>query len=168
MLIIYDLDRTSIFCPIADWLDKFIPKNEIIKKLYYNLYPIAYIVEYIFSLVQVNRNMYNRAYMYDKIDECFQIVVTARHFSKPVIWHLKSIFSELSGKIPVVCIAQGLTQLHKYEIVKSVINNLDMTQDEEIIMYDDNVIELALMQQNFQNCKCIKISFKDNIEKICS
>ena len=45
MLVIYDLDKTSLFCPIADFLDRFIPRNKVLKKLYYNIYPFVHILE---------------------------------------------------------------------------------------------------------------------------
>ena len=54
MLIIYDLDRTSLFCPIADFMDKFIPKNKFLKKLYYNIYPFIHIFEMKFDLLKIN------------------------------------------------------------------------------------------------------------------
>ena len=161
MLIIYDLDKTSLYCPIANFMDKFIPKNEKLKKIYYNLYPFIHRLEMFLGLLQINEDMYIRAKQYAEFPDTNQIVVTARHFTKTTMEHVSRVFKDI--EMPVVCVAQGLTNLFKADVVKE----LPLLDDEEIIMYDDSVTELSVMKAEFKNhFTGIHVLFKDNKEEI--
>lgn len=140
MLVIYDLDRTSLFCPIADFMDKFIPKNTTLKKLYYKLYPFVHILEMRLGLLRINEEIYNRAKIYKEQFNALQVVVTARHKSFSIYPHIKAVFKDID--IPCFCIAQGLTKLSKAKAIRSL---GIIKPNEEIIMYDDNIEEITKM-----------------------
>lgn len=146
MLVIYDLDKTSLYCPIADFMDKFIPKNKTLKQLYYKLYPIAHIFEMKFGLLKINDEIYNRAKIYKNEFNARQCVVTARHRSYSTKLHIKRVFRDI--EMPYLCVAQGLTNLTKAEVIEGMI---PIDQNEEIIMYDDNFNELMCMHALFKN-----------------
>lgn len=160
MIIIYDLDRTSLYCPIADWMDRFIPKNKALKKLYYKLYPFIHILEMKLGLLQINENMYIRSKQFEELDTVKQVVVTARHYSKSIDLHAKAVFKDVS--LYIICVAQGLTGLTKADVVEK----LPMDEDEEIVMYDDNFQELSLMNARFSGrFTGIQVMFRDNKEE---
>lgn len=162
MLVIYDLDKTSCYCPIADWLDNFIPRNKTLKKLYYLLYPIAHEIEMKFNLFQVNLNMRQRARQYDAFDrDIRQVVLTARHFTKQTEKHVQRIFGDLP--VVLICVAQGITHLSKAEVASM----LPIDKSEEVIMYDDNISELAQMQLAFKKkFTGIQVNFQGYTEDI--
>ena len=163
MLIIYDLDKTSLYCPIANFMDRFIPKNKTLRKIYYNLYPFVHKLEMFFGLLQINKDMYIRAKQYAEFPDINQIVVTARHFTKTTMEHVSRVFKDID--MPVVCVAQGLTNLSKADVIKQ----LPIYDDEEIIMFDDNFRELKYMRKEFKNhFTGIHVLFKDNKEEIDS
>ena len=162
MLIIYDLDRTSLFCPIADFMDKFIPKNKFLKKLYYNIYPFVHILEMKFDLLKINSEIYNRAKIYKEQFNARQCVITARHKSFSTQLHIKEVFRGLD--IPCFCIAQGLTKISKAEALNKLVV---VDPNEEIIMYDDNFNELMFMHSMFQDrFTGFLVEYKGNKEKI--
>ena len=146
MLVIYDLDKTSLYCPIADFMDKFIPKNKFLKQLYYKLYPIAHILEMKFGLLKINDEIYNRAKIYKDEFNARQCVVTARHRSYSTKLHIKNVFRDI--EMPCLCVAQGLTNLTKAEVIQGMI---PIDPKEEIIMYDDNFNELMFMDALFKD-----------------
>lgn len=161
MIIIYDLDRTSLYCPIADFMDRFIPKNLILKKLYYNIYPFIHILEMKLGLMKINKEMYIRAKQYAEFNDTFQVVITARHESKSLVPHVRKVFGDTD--ITVFAIAQGLTNLHKVDII----NQLPISDDEEIIMYDDNEKELKRVRSKYKGkFTGIQIEFKGDKEEI--
>ena len=143
MLVIYDLDKTSLYCPIADFMDKFIPKNKALKKLYYNLYPFVHIFEKHFGLLKINDNIYNRAKVYSEMPDVRQVVITARHNSMSLPIHVEAVFHEL--KIPYIAIAQGITNINKVEVLK----RLPINAGEEIVMFDDNLEELNKVHNKY-------------------
>lgn len=162
MLIIYDLDRTSLFCPIADFMDKFIPKNKFLKKLYYNIYPFIHILEMKFDLLKINSEIYNRAKIYKEQFNARQCVITARHKSFSTKLHIEEVFRDLD--IPCFCIAQGLTKISKAEALNKLVV---VDPNEEIIMYDDNFNELMFMHSMFQDkFTGFLVEYKGNKEKI--
>ena len=146
MLVIYDLDKTSLFCPIADFMDKFIPKNKILKQLYYKFYPIVHIFEMKLGLLKINNEIYNRAKIYKEQFNARQCVVTARHRSYSTKLHIKKVFRDI--EMPCLCVAQGLTNLTKAEVIEGMI---PVDPHEEIIMYDDNFNELMCMHALFKD-----------------
>lgn len=161
MLVIYDLDKTSLYCPLANFMDKFIPSNLFLRKLYYSLYPFIHWVEIKLKLIQINYNMTNRARAYHKL-KAKQIVVTARHKTKATIKHAKLVFPDVP--MNVICVAQGITGYSKAEYLNLFEN---INTDEEILMFDDNWKELSKMRFMFKNrFKGIRVLFKDNKEKI--
>ena len=161
MLVIYDLDKTSLFCPIADFMDRFIPNNKFLKQIYYLLYPFAHILEIKLGLLQINRSMYLRALSYDQTyKDVRQIILTARHKSFSTEIHKKLIFRDLD--IPIFCIAQGITNLSKAAFAKL----LPIDKNEEVIMYDDNIDELNKMRNTIgPKFTGLNILFKDNHEE---
>lgn len=161
MLIIYDLDKTSLFCPIADFMDRFIPNNKFLKHLYYLLYPIAHMVEIKLGLLQINRSMYLRALSYEQTyKDVRQVILTARHRSFSTELHKKLVFRDID--VPIFCIAQGITNLSKAAFVKL----LPIDKDEEVIMYDDNIDELNKMKKEIgPRFTGLNILFKDNKEE---
>lgn len=160
MLVIYDLDKTSLYCPIADKLDNFIPKNKLLKRIYYSFYPIVHRLEIALGLLQVNRNMYVRAKQFEELG-INQVVVTARHRSPSIDLHVKRVFRDVN--MLVLCVAQGITGLSKADVVAE----LPIDDDELIVMYDDNYKELSLMNRKFRKrFTGIHTYFKDNKERI--
>lgn len=161
MLVIYDLDKTSLYCPLADLADRFIPKNKFLKQLYYNIYPFIHTLEMKLGLFQINTNMYVRAKQYDEIPGVVQVIITARHFSSSVRKHVEAVFKDLD--ISAICIAQGLSNINKVDIVQE----LPIGDKEEIVMYDDSWTELLKMKAKFKKrFTGIRVLFKDNKEKI--
>lgn len=162
MLVIYDLDKTSLYCPIADRLDLFVPKNRFLKNLYYKLYPFIYSLEIRFGLIQINENIYQRAKMFQEFgNDVRQVVITARHHTKASIKHIQMIFKDID--VTLISIAQGLTGLHKVDVIRK----LPIYLSEEIIMYDDNFNELAFVHAEFPNqFTGMQVYFKNNKESI--
>lgn len=163
MLIVYDLDKTSLYCPIASMLDRFIPRNKKLKILYYKLYPFVHTLEDKLGLLKINQSMTSRFQRYQEYPEIKQIVVTARHFTKETIKHVLQCFPT-GEDLPVVCCAQGITDRLKAE----VINDLPFVEPgEEIIMYDDNFRELANMRKYFKgHFTGVQVLFNGREEKI--
>lgn len=162
MLVIYDLDKTSLYCPIADRLDLFVPKNRFLKNLYYKLYPFIYSLEIRFGLIQINENIYQRAKMFQEFgNDVRQVVITARHHTKASIKHIQMIFKDID--VTLISIAQELTGLHKVDVIRK----LPIYLSEEIIMYDDNFNELAFVHAEFPNqFTGMQVYFKNNKESI--
>lgn len=146
MLVIYDLDKTSLFCPIADFMDKFIPRNIFLRKLYYNIFPFIHILEMKLGLLKINDEIYKRAKIYKEQFNARQVVVTARHQSYSTKLHIKKVFRDI--EMPCLCIAQGLTKLSKAECIQQMIT---IDPNEEIIMYDDSFNELMCMHALFKD-----------------
>lgn len=163
LLVIFDLDKTSIYCPIAEFMDRFIPKNMFLKKLYYKLYPFVHILEIKLGLCKVNNNMYLRAKNYINLYNVYPTVVTARHRSVPTIKHVKLIFKDLFEDVYIVCVAQGITGFTKAEYLKKV---YQVDDDCEILMFDDSINELLNMRKEFKNCSCYRVKF-DGKKEIC-
>lgn len=160
MLIIYDLDKTSLYCPIANFMDRFIPKSIVFKKLYYKLYPFVHILEMKLGLLKINKEMFIRAHQYDEFTDIYQIVVTARHNSYSLNKHVREVFGNID--ITTFAIAQGITNMHKVDLVRE----LPVDNDEEIIMYDDNIEELELMKKEYNGRFTGVNVFFDGEEKI--
>lgn len=162
MLVIYDLDKTSLYCPIADRLDLFVPKNRFLKNLYYKLYPFIHSLEIRFGLIQINENIYQRAKMFQEFgNDVRQVVITARHHTKVSIKHIQMIFKDID--VTLISIAQELTGLHKVDVIRK----LPIYLSEEIIMYDDNFTELAFVHAEFPNqFTGMQVYFKNNKESI--
>lgn len=166
MIVIYDLDKTSLFCPIANFLDKFIPSNIILKQIYYKLYPLVHILEMKLDLLKINENIYNRAVAYQSAyPNCIQVVITARHRSVSTDMHLKKVFRDLN--VSCFCVAQGLTNLSKVDIARLI----PKSSDEEIIMYDDNLEEMLKMRDVYKgHFTGIRINFEgseDILQYVC-
>lgn len=162
MLVIYDLDKTSLFCPIADFMDRFIPKNRTLKVLYYKLYPLVHILEMKLGLLKINEEIYKRAKIYKEQFNARQCVVTARHRSYSTKLHIKEVFKDI--EMPCLCVAQGLTQLSKAEVIEGMI---PIDPNEEIFMYDDNIYELIKMHALYKNrFTGFKIEYLGNKETI--
>lgn len=161
MLVIYDLDKTCLYCPIADYMDRFIPNNLFLKQLYYKLYPLVHIVEMKLGLLQINHEMYLRALRFkNQVRNCRQVIITARHRSLSTELHKQAVFRHLD--IPVICIAQGITNISK----AGAASLLPVDKDEEVIMYDDNIDEINKMNCLFKpRFTGINILFKDNKER---
>lgn len=162
-IVIYDLDKTSVYCPIADFMDRFIPKSMFLKKLYYKVYPFIHTLEIKLGLLKINQAMYQRAKMYSNMPNVYQCIITARHDTQETYRHVDLLFDDISPDIDVHCIAQGLTNITKAEYVKRVIKPRN---DEVIIMYDDNAHELELMKLIFNNFLGFRVLFTGEKELI--
>lgn len=160
MIVIYDLDKTSLFCPIANFLDKFIPHNIILKQIYYKLYPFVHILEMKFGLLKINEKIYNRAVAYKAAyPNCLQVVITARHRSISTDMHIKKVFRDID--VSCFCVAQGITNLSKSDIARLI----PKSKDEEIVMYDDNLDEMLKMRNVYKgHFTGIRVNFKDKEE----
>lgn len=145
MLVIYDLDKTSLYCPIADFMDRFIPEDVEKKKLYYRLYNIVYAVEMFFGLLKINKQMYHRAKNFSMMPNVHQIVVTARHYSLFTRLHAQKVFKDVFNDMELVCIAQGITGLSKAEVVSQIYPTFN-----NILMYDDSRKELGKMKRMYK------------------
>lgn len=162
MLVIYDLDRTSLFCPLADFMDKFIPKNITLKKLYYKLYRFVHILEMKFDLLEINNEMYRRAKAYETFSNTTQIVVTARHYTPVVKEHIERVFRDIP--IVAICVAQGITGMAKVEAVSKYVK---LDKNDEIVMYDDNFDELRMMHDVYKDkFSGFQVLFKNGREEI--
>ena len=148
MLIIFDLDKTSIYCPIADFMDRFIPKNKTLKKLYYKIYPFIHTLEMKLGLCKINEKMYNRVKAIETINSgnISYLVLTARHETYETYEHVELIFKEYADFINVECVAQGITGRSKAEFLE---DNFFICDDEEIVMFDDNYKELVEMKKKY-------------------
>lgn len=168
LYVIYDLDKTSLYCPIALWLDKQTRLKKLIgDKLFYSLYTPAYILELILGLFKVNTNMRARAKIFEdmKRDDIYQIVCTARHLTNITKFHKKQVFKELSDNITLVCVATGVTGLTKVQVLKEL---FQITDKDEVIMYDDNLYELNQMYNKMKNVSTYLVYFegkKENVTK---
>lgn len=160
MLVIYDLDKTSVYCPLAEKLDRHIPKNITLKKLYYKLYPIVHWIELKLGLLKINKYIKQRAETAQNFS-ARQIVLTARHYTHMVAKHCELVF----GDIPVtlICISQGLTGVSKARYIQLFENN----ENEDILMFDDNERELKLMKQTFgDRFRGVQLEFLGNYERV--
>lgn len=154
LLIIFDLDKTSIYCPIADFMDRFIPKNKTLKQIYYKIYPFIHTLEMKFGLCKINEKMYSRVKSLvnqvstddDITADIYFMVLTARHETFQTYKHVDLIFKEYANDIDVCCVAQGITGLSKAEYLDRHYNIADHV---EIIMYDDNYKELVEMKKKY-------------------
>lgn len=148
MLVIFDLDKTSIYCPIADFMDRFIPQNKALKQLHYKIYPFIHTLEMKFGLCKINEKIYNRVKAIETINSgnISYLVLTARHETYETYKHVDLIFKEFADFINVECVAQGTTELSKADFLE---NNFFIYDDEEIVMFDDNYKELLEMKNKF-------------------
>lgn len=165
MIVIYDLDKTSIYCPIADFLDRFIPKNKFLKKIYYGLYYFAHSLEIMLKLVKVNPNMYQRAKSYRSLPAVIQIVLTARHKTKMVAKHVDMIFKDCQPDI-ICCVAQSITDLSKARYLTEKLH-VD-PKNTQVVMFDDNYKEMLTMKQAFSKSNFIgfNVYFDGKSERI--
>ena len=160
MLVIYDLDKTSVYCPLAEKLDRYIPKNMILKKLYYNLYPVVHWLELKLGLLKINKYIKQRAETAQRFG-ARQIVLTARHYTRMVVKHCELVFGDIP--ITLTCISQGLTKISKARYVQMFENQ----PDEEIVMFDDNKFELKQMKRTFgSRFHGIQLEFLGDVERI--
>jgi len=162
MLVIYDLDKTTLYCPLSYKLDNCVTlKKYLGKTLFYSLYTPVYIIELIFGLFKTNTAMYNRAVIYDKtIPNVEQIVVTARHKSLITLLHKKLVFKDLNKKIGCIFVATGRTNILKVNVIKSI-----YSKNINCIIYDDNLLELANYKQ-LTNASLYKVYFDGKQEVI--
>lgn len=162
MLVIYDLDKTSLYCPIADFLDRFIPRNRFLRKLYYDIYPFVHILEMKLGLLKINKEMYIRARQYAEFEDCLQVVITARHRSFSLMRHVKAVFGD-AIIINVFATAQGLTNRHKVDMI----DQLPIDKNTEIVMYDDNDEELRRVCSKYRGrFTGVNIEFTGSNERI--
>lgn len=164
LYVIYDLDKTSLYCPIAMFLDKQRWLHNILgNHLFYSLYTLAYRLEHIFKLFKVNNNMYLRAKFFEEEykHNVTQIVCTARHLSNETRIHKWKVFKNLN--VDLVCTACGYTGRNKAQVLKELYN---ITSTDNVIVYDDNSYEIYNYKNTFKNIKIIKVDFKNNEEII--
>ena len=164
LYVIYDLDKTSLYCPIAMLLDKQRWLHNLLgNNLFYSLYTFAYKLEHILKLFKVNNNMYLRAKFFEKEykHNVTQIVCTARHLSNETRIHKWKVFKDLN--VDLVCTACGYTGRNKAQVLKELYN---ITSTDNVIVYDDNSYEIYNYKNTFKNIKIIKVDFKNNEEII--
>lgn len=166
LYVIYDLDKTSLYCPIAMFLDKQRWLHNLLgNNLFYSLYTLAYKLEHILKLFKVNDRMYQRAFYYayecNKRNNITQIVCTARHLSNETRIHKWKVFKDLN--IDLVCTACGYTGRNKAQVLKELYN---INSTDEIIVYEDNSYEIANFKRIFKNVKIIKVDFQGKKEKV--
>lgn len=149
MLIIFDLDKTSIYCPIANFMDKFTPKNKTLKQIYYKIYPFIHTLEMKFGLCKINEKIYNRVKAIETLNSgnISYLVLTARHETYETYKHVELVFKEYADFINVECVAQSITELSKAAFLEE--NYYFIKNDEEIVMFDDNYKELLEMKNKF-------------------
>ena len=167
MLVIYDLDKTSIYCPIALWLDnQFWLKKILPTRLFYALYTPIYIFEMMFGFFKVNDKIYERAKIYRQFRDTKQVVITARHDTLITRIQKKLVFKDIDKEIELYCTANGITGQSKAILVK---NKITRNKNKNILMYDDNFYELAAMRLNFRNTTQLKTEFdgiKETVVKL--
>lgn len=180
MLVIYDLDKTSLYCPLSYKMDKCFLKKCLPIKLFYSLYNFIYTVELMFGLFKINNNMYIRAKSYFRQLELLknkinitQLVVTARHNTLLTKLHKKLVFKDLDEKIELICCSSGLNKVSKAEFITSdeYNNNIKLLyrliRNEEIkIIYEDNLYEINNYRKYLSNFRIYKIDFSNYGEYI--
>ena len=168
MLVIYDLDKTSIYCPIALWLDnQFWIKKLLPTRLFYALYTPVYIFEMITGLFKVNPKIYERAKIYRQLSNVKQCVITARHNTFITRLQKKLVFKDLDNEVELYCTANGITGQSKAILVR---NKITSNKNRNILMYDDNFYELAAMKLNFKNTVQLKTEFlgkNETVTQLC-
>ena len=168
MLVIYDLDKTSIYCPVALWLDnQFWLKKVLPTRLFYSLYTPVYIFEMIFGFFKVNDKIYERAKIYRQFRDTKQVVITARHDTLITRIQKKLVFKDIDKEIELYCTANGITGQSKAILVR---NKITSNRNKNILMYDDNFYELAAMKLNFKNTVQLKTEFlgkNETVTQLC-
>ena len=150
LYVIYDLDRTSLYCPLAMWLDKYHKLKRLIgNNFFYSLYTPVYILELILGLFKINKAMYQRAKMINNLGQpVTQIVCTARHYTPITKLHKDLVFKDQSPYIDLVCIAAGKTGLVKADILDEI---YEFTEDDQFIIYEDNFFEMNRFKTKFKD-----------------
>ena len=167
MLVVYDLDRTSLYCPIALWLDDSFLKRLLPSKIFYGLYAFVYILEMICGKFKINKAMRERAITYSKGEDVGQLIITARHLTYMTRVHAELVFKGAMKDMLLVCVATGETGLTKAEVLYNLTTDY-LQDDERIIVYDDSDFELEQYEKVFKNqVTCFKVDFngKDEIIK---
>ena len=166
MLVLYDLDKTSLYCPFALWLDTSPLKLLLPRKIFYSLYSFIYILEMMFGKFKVNNEMYLRAKAYSNQPDVIQAVVTARHHTWMTRLHTYLVFKELKKQMTLICVATGESGLTKAEVVAYLFEER-LDPDERIVVYDDNEYELKVYDNSFGNrATLFKVDFDGEIETI--
>lgn len=167
MLVIYDLDKTSLYCPIALRLDNSFLKRLLPSKIFYGLYTFVYILEMIIGKFRINEAMRERAIAYSKEKDVGQMIITARHLTYMTRVHAELVFKDVMKDMLLVCVATGETGLTKAEVLYSITENI-LEDNERIIIYDDSDYELEQYEKVFKDqVTCFKVDFngKDEIIK---
>lgn len=167
MLVVYDLDKTSLYCPIALWLDDSFLKRLLPSKIFYGLYSFVYILEMMFGQFKINKAMRERAIAYSKGEDVGQLIITARHLTYMTRVHAELVFKDTMKDMLLVCVATGETGLTKAEVLYSITKNT-LEDNERIIIYDDSDYELEQYEKVFKDqVTCFKVDFdgKDEIIK---
>ena len=160
MIIIYDLDRTLLYSPIAMFLDRFRPRNLTLLKLYYKLYPAAYFLDTYLGLLKINTMMAKRIEMYHRYPNVQQIIVSARDDGLATYAQLAHI-PNINYIQDVFLIAQAKT---KYSKAAFLLDNYYSKTN--ILMFDDSYLELSVVKRHFENATCIQVDFKGKEEKL--
>ena len=166
MLVLYDLDKTSLYCPFALWLDTSPLKVILPSKLFFSLYSFVYILEMMFGQFKINNEMYLRAKAYNNQPDVKQAVITARHHTWMTRLHTYLVFKELMNTMVLVCVATGESGLTKAEVVDYLFGE-QLDEDERIVVYDDNEKELETYDVDFGNrVTLFKVDFDGKTETI--
>lgn len=160
MIIIYDLDRTLVYSPIAMFLDRLRPRNLTLLKLYYKLYPAAYFLDTYLGLLKINIMMAKRIEMYHRYPNIRQIIVSARDDGLATYAQLAHI-PNINLIQDVFLIAQAKT---KYSKAAFLLDRYYIKAN--IVMFDDSYLELSAVKRHFENATCIQVNFKDKEEKL--
>lgn len=167
MLILYDLDKTSLYCPFALWLDTSPLKLLLPRKIFYSLYSFIYILEMMFGQFKVNNEMYLRAKAYSSQPDVTQAIITARHHTWMTRLHTYLVFKGLMKQMILVCVATGESGLTKAEVVAYIFGEQLDDKDERIVVYDDNEYELKTYDNDFGNrATLFKVDFDGKTETI--
>lgn len=159
---IIDLDKTSLYCPLALKFDNSPLKNLLHPKLFYGLYSFVYILEFLLGKFKVNSIMQYRIKHFSNNVENY--IITARHKSLLTKIHCYLLFGKQMKDIKLICTEAGFSKKKKYEFIQPLIKDDNCT----VIMYDDNEDELqsSLRNLNTNHLQLYYINFDGFNEKL--
>jgi len=145
--VIYDLDETSLYCPLAYKLDKCHKLKQLLPKpIFYSLYTPVYIIELMFRLFKVNRNMRVRAILFHENADITQHVVTARHSTLITKLHKYLVFKEMSKYISLHCVASGKTEIDK---ATYVYRHILFRVNDKLLIFENDPKEISSYNKYF-------------------
>lgn len=161
MLVIFDLDKTLLYCPLALKFDNCKLKDFIHPKIFYGFYSFIYILEIILNKFKINKGLarYARYLASNSMNEIY--VITARHKSFMTKLHCSLIFK--NHRYNLICTEAGFTGRHKVDIIK---HDLQIAKNAWFVMFDDNYDELLRVKQYYPDAVCNLVDYNGETEQV--